>query len=603
MAETFPNPPLSRGPPSPRKRRRLLRESDDNEGDMEIEHYVHRTDPFRSISFPNPDLMALNVTFMAAEEDPTQHIDSEIYKILHQHGVPDKSLFQVLNATIPGASFPLLRVVVAGHASAIVPLEFIKDDLTTLLQKHALSQVQVEVVNGDHFYVPTLFPIHSTAELAIAFHHHKDEIVRVLDETLGNKWQLVCPFNVGKDSQSARPALVIGVLPSTKANWYQLQAHLKHRLTSRIPPVFTDIEFLPGKLSLLGDDDAVSFRDRVKGPRDIQMGYSIGIRGDNNAGTLGGFVEVTYDGKTHRGLLTNYHVVRPSRPHDYLDTIDRQGISPLSPVPLQEVITVESLARIDRDYTLTAFDNQLQALERQKSQVADSIRERQLIGDAPRASSQQQLEAIETWKRNLIATRPVIQAMPQVLGDVHSASGRLVHGGRVIDWAFVELTPDAEERFFRANRMPEVPRNQRPRSSPSGPDPALVAAGTRLDEFSSLQEDTYYVKQGRSTEVTGGVCNGVLPVCKWMTLYNIDGKSVDRKDLHTDEFAILGVQDRFIESGDSGSFVVDSTGAVAGLVFAEFKYNHKAFGLATTVPDLLDTMTARLKTSVSLRLP
>ncbi|OQD63494.1 hypothetical protein PENPOL_c009G06448 [Penicillium polonicum] len=58
-----------------------------------------------------------------------------------------------------------------------------------LLNHHILSQIQVEVINGDHFYVPTLFPIHSTAELAIAFHHLKDDIVRLLEETLRTKWQ------------------------------------------------------------------------------------------------------------------------------------------------------------------------------------------------------------------------------------------------------------------------------------------------------------------------------------------------------------------------------------------------------------------------------
>ncbi|KAJ5265450.1 hypothetical protein N7524_006468 [Penicillium chrysogenum] len=104
-----------------------------------------------------------------------------------------------------------------------MPLGSIKDDLTTLLNHHTLSQIQVEVINGDHFYVPTLFPIQSTAELAVAFHHLKDDIVQLLDEALGTRWQLVSPFNVGKDSRSARPALVVGVLPSTKANCHQLQ--------------------------------------------------------------------------------------------------------------------------------------------------------------------------------------------------------------------------------------------------------------------------------------------------------------------------------------------------------------------------------------------
>ncbi|KAJ5506820.1 hypothetical protein N7453_005777 [Penicillium expansum] len=159
------------------------------------------------------------------------------------------------------------------------------------------------------------------------------------------------------------------------------------------------------------------------------------------------------------------------------------------------------------------------------------------------------------------------------------------------------------DRGSSANRMPEVPRNQISQDSPSGPTPALVAAGTRLDEFGSLHEDTYYIKQGRTIDVTGGVCNGVLPVCKWATGYDINGNSVDNKNIRTEEFMIIGVQDRFNESGDSGSFVVDSTGAVVGLLFANYEHNLQAVGLALPVSDLMDTMNDRLKGPVSLRLP
>lgn len=74
---------------------------------MEIEHYIHRTDPFRSISFSNTDPTALNVTIMTAEEDPTQHLHREIFNTIDQYGMPEYSLFHMLNATIPGASFPL----------------------------------------------------------------------------------------------------------------------------------------------------------------------------------------------------------------------------------------------------------------------------------------------------------------------------------------------------------------------------------------------------------------------------------------------------------------------------------------------------------------
>jgi hypothetical protein len=200
---------------------------------MDIEQYLHRTDPFRSISFANPDPMALKVTTITAEEDPTQHLHHEIYNTLERHGLPPKSHFYVVNATIPGDRFPLRCVIVAGDNSASVPLGSLKDDLITLLNNYTLSRVRVEVINGDHFYIPALFPIHLTADLATEFQYRKDEIVRVLDETLGTKWQLVSPFNIGKDARSARPALVVGVPPSTKANWHRVQAHLTYH-TSRL---------------------------------------------------------------------------------------------------------------------------------------------------------------------------------------------------------------------------------------------------------------------------------------------------------------------------------------------------------------------------------
>ncbi|KAJ6189032.1 hypothetical protein N7519_003940 [Penicillium mononematosum] len=119
----------------------------------------------------------------------------------------------------------------------------------------------------------------------------------------------------------------------------------------------------------------------------------------------------------------------------------------------------------------------------------------------------------------------------------------------------------------------------------------------------SLQKDTYYIKQCRTTNVTGDVCNGVAAVCNWKTRYDINDNTVDSKDLRMEEFMIIGVQGSFLESGDSGSLVMDSTGAVAGLIFADYRHNFQAVALALLVPDLIDTMKARLKAPVSLRLP
>lgn len=78
----LPTPPPSQGPLSPRKRRRLLRESEDAEGEMDIEDCIYRTDSFRSISFSNPDPMALKVNLTTAQEDPTKDIHRDIFDML-----------------------------------------------------------------------------------------------------------------------------------------------------------------------------------------------------------------------------------------------------------------------------------------------------------------------------------------------------------------------------------------------------------------------------------------------------------------------------------------------------------------------------------------
>ncbi|CAI7590498.1 unnamed protein product [Penicillium glandicola] len=524
-AQTFESPPPSRGPSSP-QRQRLLRESEDTEGEMSIEQYIYRTNPFRSISFSNPDPRALKKEYLSIEEDPTKDLHREIHSVLDQHSLPSDSLFHIVKATLNGDQLHLLCVMISGDSSGLVRLGPIKEDLIQLLRQHNLSQLHVEVIDSDHFYYPALFPISAANGLVMAYENSKEEIVRLRRQSLGTQWQLCCPFNVGRDSHSAQPALVIFVKSSTKTNWFQI----RDRLVSQVSPV-SDVEFLP------------------------EMGHSIGIRGDKNAGTLGGYVELRHDNQTHRGLLTNYHVIRPSPPHELVEAFDRFGISPLSPIAHQTTITVESLAKTDRDFTIANINSQLDSLESRKADLTSYIENRLLMGEAPRPSSQQQLETLEA----------------------------------------------SEERYFRANRMPEIPRNQKPTRRSSDQSATFVLpAGNPLMEFGSLQSDMYCIKKGRTTDVTGGVCNGAKAV--FQIRYDIDGNDVDMKSHETEEYVILGVNGPFVEVGDSGSFVLDENGAVAGLLFADVWDGYNLAGVASTMPDIVDSMKLRLDGSVSLRL-
>jgi hypothetical protein len=89
-----------------------------------------------------------------------------------------------------------------------------------------------------------LFSIAAKSPIVIAYETVKKQIVQLLCESLGTEWQLLCPFNMGPDSSSARPALVIFVKPSTTINWYQIRSQIIRRLSSHISPYHGDVEFM-----------------------------------------------------------------------------------------------------------------------------------------------------------------------------------------------------------------------------------------------------------------------------------------------------------------------------------------------------------------------
>jgi hypothetical protein len=65
-------------------------------------------------------------------------------------------------------------------------------------------------------------------------------------------------------------------------------------------------------------------------------------------------------------------------------------------------------------------------------------------------------------------------------------------------------------------------------------DPDLgipVPEGAPLSEFGDLEKDQYYLKIGRSTGVTAGICHGALACCNWKgkdrVRYQHDGQQVE----------------------------------------------------------------------------
>ncbi|CAG7931519.1 unnamed protein product [Penicillium olsonii] len=607
-SQQLPSPTSSGGPPSPRKRQRLLRESEDAEGEMSLYQYIHRSDPFRSISFSDPDKSALKTSLVFANDDPARQLRSEIEELLQQHKVPPESSFRTCKATLGGSQFFLLRVTVRGENSTLIRFGPLKDAIMRLLRRNNLADMHVEILHAEYFSPPNLYPINPGNGLVGAFNGCKETIAEILNKALGPMWHIVCPFKVGgHDASSTRPAVVVFAHKFAVADWFQLRALMMYHLAKMMSVLMIEIEFVPGTLGLL-DGGPVKCKNRFANTDQTKMGDSIGICGDNNAGTLGGFVEVRHNDRAHRGFLTNYHVVRPSSSTKLRDMIDRTGISMSSPIAHQRAIGMESIARLDLAYSLDDVRELLSVLESEKDVLETSMERRAMLGEDPPKGTLLQHQSFKIHIAKLEKTKQVFEQMPRFLGHVTFTSGLLVHGKRVLDWAFVELTPEMEQLYFKPNLMPDIPKDQEPDRScefPHGGGLPPLQPGYPLTDFGDFTEGRWYFKYGRTTGVTGGICNGSKALCNWKgSRYTVDGKECQMASHYTEEFLILGVKGNFVERGDSGAFVVSDRGQVAGLLFADVQdENGVTFGVAFSIPDILETMRLRLNGPVTLHLP
>ena len=257
-------------------------------------------------------------------------------------------------------------------------------------------------------------------------------------------------------------------------------------------------------------------------------------------------------------------------------------------------------------------------MNRQLEDLSMSIEAREKTGAKSQHMLKGTMERFEAAISDLRNRRLVIQEMPHLMGKVAAASGKAILGKRLMDWAFVQLTDTAEENFFRPNIMFPVPPDQMPHIYDS--NMGLPAAeGVPVTEFGRLEKDQYYLKLGRSTGVTAGICHGALACCNWKgkdgVRYQHDGQRLESSSSVTEEFIIINKKRRgpdyqqssFAEEGDSGSLVINIKGQVCGLLYGAATgfsgpsglsrfYAHA--GLAIDFDELSNSIKLRTKTKL-----
>lgn len=546
-----------------------------------LEQYLANADPYRATSMLHPWPYPLTLHHAPHLQEQILPLSNKIREVLSSHGLPGSVEFLpylVTKPQYPEGNIPinLLRVTLRAEHDVSIQLDTVKDDLLGLLYLRGIQNIHVELVNIDLCFGPSIFPIMPQHPIVTIFENTKDQIIQVLNNNLGSKWTVLCPFRVGRSEQSARPTIVVHVNPLTPANWPNLVAQVENLTNpnhTENPPI--DVKFFPGDLFLL-QSNGVSFIDRVA-PNGPAMGHSIGITGERNAGTLAGYVTLTHDGKAVKGLLTNYHIVRPSNLSPEIEeAFDRFGYSP-SQTPGHN-IQMESLAVIDIDATKLDIDEKLRIFSLQKEDLSNKIEARAQAQARPLPTQKSTLEQCEVATQDLKSKRQLLEKMPYLMGEVTAISGKALLGRRLMDWAFVQLNETATDAFFKPNVMFPVPPDQMPwlYSSDLG---FPVPEGTPLTEFGNLKEGNFYLKMGRTTGVTAGICNGTLACCNWegkeRVRFQHDGQQVKLSSNVTEEFVIVNKkrgtaehqQKSYAEKGDSGSFVINNSGQICGLLY------------------------------------
>lgn len=571
---------LATPPESPRKRRRFLRESEDTKGQLKIEEYLLKSDPYRSTSLPLLPPWPLRVTSAPADVVETiASLQSKINEILLQHDFPDTSkTLRVVQVTKPGYSNWLGTLLLQIQYHNIhLPRQLgpAKDEIRDLLIDHDLDYVHVEIARSDLVFNPSMFPIASDHPAVSAFERARSEIVQLLDTTLTISWRALGLYMVGRNENKALPTLVVMVDPGLAYDWSSIELKI-----SKIFSADAFIEFIPGELSALAppEQSGISFHDRMVWEyAKLQMGYSISVVGERGGGSMGCFLDIMDGQAIRRGFLTNYHVIRPSdtASREILSNLDRYG---LSARPSDPNIEVSYLADKDASATKQDLEDKLRLNTELKASLHEKQEQREMTGLPPTPRIQDLVDNGLKRQSDLQRLVAVVDSMPETVGRVTLASGKSFVESKIIDWAFVELD-DSSAELSMPNIVPTVPSSQTADKYGFEGHPEVMSRQPLAEDFGQLKKFSYYLKVGRTTGVTAGVSNGTLTTCNWSIecrhRYDLQGNNVFMQNHHTEEHVIFSKkshssqvqQTEFCDAGDAGSVIFNQDNQVCGLLY------------------------------------
>ncbi|KAL3468104.1 hypothetical protein BJX64DRAFT_282988 [Aspergillus heterothallicus] len=615
--------PLPTPPNSPRKRRMILRESEDTEGNLSIEEYLVRCDPYRTTTanFAWPYPLRTVPADASVIRQLNAHKD-EILHVLQEDGfvIDEQYLkFRVDDVSKPG--YPLgnnsqvtLRLMFDNDAFVPSRLGPTKDRIARIIHDNGILGVEVEIVFIDKCFRPSLFSVLSHEAAVKVYDSAKRQILALVKARLGQEWSILSLFKMGLTKRKSTPTITIFVNPHTTHDWADLALQIRLLLPHDDPEALNiPVEFIPGRLTSFNPGEGsnapagngISFSAEMRQDGIPEAGTSITVLPERGGGSLGPFVTLSLAGKVYRGALTCYHVVRPPyvASAEMVDTANRFGSSPFMPHRTEYDVCYYS----PRDVEATVSD--LRGLiheSKEERKIALEEKEGREVAFARIPQGLHDRIVVHTKTiAELEAKLRIASKMPMKLGRTLASSGQTLSDNKLSDWAFIELEPKAFGNNHPRNTMPHIP----PAYAPFDPqtDKKRVKdrePGQLLDVLGPLSKDQWYCKSGRTTGLTAGICNGVSTYCNWPAAsrerFSKDGKERVRiEDGVTEEWVItmeeIGrdgkTQGIFLKEGDSGAGIINRYGDICGLAYggAIALCGHtfdQASGLCSSIDDI-----------------
>ena len=568
---------------SPRKQRRALRVSVETDGEMPIELYIYASDPFRksTVAFPFP--LPLHVEEVEPERRLSERLHVQLNQILVSHGVTDPYTAEIYNMSkpeYPGGNTPVktLRIMFRGGSGLPFSWSTVIDQAKAMLRHDGLRNVEVEIVDRERAFQPSFFPIGAKNQAVIVYERIRDELISLLFQRLNTKWTLINLFNVARTLEKSIPTIVVLVNPCVVHDWQQLELLCNAIITKAVPQgKELPIEFLPGRA---GDAEYKGMdiaRNYSVGPG---LGASLGVA-NGGGGTMGGFVDLETGGRVYNAILTNHHVIQPlgssaeevqrARKGYQLDRTAKNR--PKCPVPHQ----------LDYEATMSHVETEI---TRRRAELRDNLeqQERRRLADKPIPSGlADDYKNLTTAEEYHTGFKNRLQTLPVTLGKIMASSGYLVSANnKKLGWGVVQYIKESNTSSFSCGHVNRLPPRQalwpiKKTPQDYGFDSRYKAGNTIAEMFNVMEKGEWYMKVGRSTNITAGVCNGtVADVVRTSTPhYDEKGKELKMAQTTVKEYVVLSydvrskVQDTFCLRGDSGSFVINDRGHVSGLLHGD----------------------------------